>query len=216
MNKESDQYIEFYFDPISPYVWLASTQLERIRDQTGHDIIFKPILFAGLLKAHGHKGPAEIPAKRDYTFRDVMRRASTYGLEIQGPPIHPFNPLLTLRICTAIDDNKTRAKFACSVLDAAWSKGNDITDSKVVSRLAQECDIDPDWALASAQDMGIKSKLMQATDAAIQLGMFGVPTFRIDDQLFWGDDRIDQLFQHVRGHTINEDRLATILKKSSN
>ena len=214
--KSDDRQIEFYFDPISPYVWLASTQLDNLKTQTGYEIIFKPILFAGLLKAHGHKGPAEIPVKRDYTFRDVMRRASNYGLEVQGPPKHPFNPLLALRISTAIDDDKTRMKFACSVLDAAWSRGDDITDSKIVSGLSRECGIDPNWAMASAHDMGVKKKLIEATDAAIKLGIFGVPTFRIDDQLFWGDDRIDELIRYNNGHTIDEDRLANILRKSSN
>ena len=216
MNKKSDKRnIEFYFDPISPYAWLASTQLDRLKQQTGRDVILKPILFAGLLKAHGHKGPAEIPAKRDYTFRDVMRRASKYGLEIQGPPRHPFNPLLALRICTAIDNNETLTRFACLVLNAAWSKGEDITDREIMSKLVQACYIDPQWALASSQDTEVKKKLFDATETAISLGIFGVPTFRIDNQLFWGDDRINELILYHKGHYIDEERLANILRKSS-
>lgn len=214
MNKPADnRSIEFYFDPVSPYAWLASTQLERLKNQTGCDVILKPILFAGLLKAHDHKGPAEIPAKRDYTFRDVMRRACLYGLEIQGPPNHPFNPLLALRICTAIENNATRERFACLLLDAAWSKGADITDSETIGELALECGIEPDWALAIAQNPVVKKKLRAATEAAIESGIFGVPSFTLDDQLFWGDDRIDELIRYSKGYSINEVRLGSILSR---
>ena len=216
MNAKSNKrIIDLYFDPVSPYVWLASTQLNRVKKQTGCEVILKPILFAGLLKAHGHKGPAEIPAKRDYTFRDVMRRAAIYGLEIQGPPRHPFNPLLALRICTAIEDNQVRTKFACLLLDAAWSKGADITNVDTVSKLARECGIDPDWALASSQNPEVKKKLADTTEAAIALGMFGVPTFVMDGQLFWGDDRIDELVRYSHGDRIDETRLADILSRES-
>jgi len=108
--------IQFYFDPISPYAWLASSQIARIESVTGQQVEFVPILFAGLLKAHGHKGPAEIPAKRDYTFKDVLRRASAYGLTVEGPPSHPFNPLLALRACVAVDDLEMRKRFAIELM----------------------------------------------------------------------------------------------------
>ena len=205
--------IEFYFDPVSPYVWLAASQLQQLINQTAARIELKPVLFAGLLKANDHKGPAEIPAKRKYTFRDVMRRALRYNLSLEGPPAHPFNPLLSLRICTAIDDHELRLKFACLVADAAWAKGADITRPETISKLAQQCNLNPDWALSMAEDPIIKEKLAEETQAAIELGVFGVPTFRIDDQIFWGEDRIEDIVQYINGQEIDEAKLNEILNR---
>ena len=207
------RHIEFYFDPVSPYVWLASTQLERIKKHSGFEIIVKPILFAGLLKANDHKGPAEIPAKRRYIFTDILRRAASYGLEVQGPPTHPFNPLLALRTSISIEDNETRLKFAKLLLDAVWVEGKDITRERNIRDLAKACDLDPEWLLSCAQNLETKQKLAGATQAAIELGIFGVPTFRINEQIFWGDDRIDELIRYLNGHTIDETKLENILSR---
>ena len=95
------QQVDCYFDPVSPYAWLASATLARI-DDAGVAVVLVPVLFAGLLNAHGNIGPAEMPAKRRYLFRDVMREAARRGLPFAGPPGHPFNPLLALRMCTAL------------------------------------------------------------------------------------------------------------------
>ena len=84
--------VTFYFDPISPYSWLASKALGRIAEVAG-EIAFQPVLFAGLLNAHGQRGPAEIAAERRYMFRDVLREATRAGLPFAGPPGHPFNSL---------------------------------------------------------------------------------------------------------------------------
>lgn len=216
MNTQTaERVIEFYFDPVSPYVWLASTQLDRIRQHSDLEIVIKPILFAGLLKANDHKGPAEIPAKRNYTFTDVLRRAASYGLNVQGPPYHPFNPLLPLRTSIAIKDNETRTKYAQQLLEAAWVKGKDITQQRIISEIAEICALDPQWLLSSAQNSEIKQKLINATGAALELGVFGVPTFRVDDQLFWGEDRIDELIKYLNGHTIDKAKLENILSKGS-
>jgi 2-hydroxychromene-2-carboxylate isomerase len=93
--------VRFYFDPISPFVWLATKQIDRI-ESTGVQVEMEPVLFAAMLNANGQKGPAEIPSKRELTFRDVMRLADAQGLEFVGPPGHPFNPLPGLRMATVV------------------------------------------------------------------------------------------------------------------
>ena len=207
--------IEFYFDPISPYAWLASTQLHRISAASNRTIVAKPVLFAGLLKAHGHKGPAEIPAKRAYIFRDVMRRAKMMSLELEGPPSHPFNPLLALRVCTAIEDNQQRLQFAKTIMHKAWSEGMDITDTSLVAKFAEECGLNGDWALSAAADDSIKQALVKQTQHAIELGLFGVPSFTVKGQLYWGDDRIDDVIHFLGQPGIDEEKLDTILSRES-
>lgn len=207
--------IEFYFDPISPYAWLASTRLEEIEQQTGAQIIAKPILFAGLLKAHGNIGPAEIKAKRTYTFRDVMRRANALGLAMESVPSHPFNPLLALRVCTVFDHVAERRQLALALLNAGWSEGCDIASEASVRSIVESCGLDADLAITAAHDPIIKQALIDNTNAAIALGIFGVPTFRIDEDIFWGEDRIDELLSYTNGKRIDEAKLQDILARDA-
>ena len=129
--------VAFYFDPISPYAWLAGLQVGRL-DEAGIALDFRPVLFAGLLAAHGTKGPAEIPAKRAYTFRDVMRQAQSLGAQAEGPPAHPFNPLRALRMCIALDDGPARRRFGLALMDAAWGRGLDLAAPEQLVRIADE------------------------------------------------------------------------------
>lgn len=106
----SDPHVGFYFDPISPYAWLAARQRRRIED-AGARLDFRPVLLAGLQIANETKGPAEVPSKREYTMRDVLRIATRLKIPFRGPPTHPFNPLRGLRMCIALDGVE-RARFA--------------------------------------------------------------------------------------------------------
>ena len=91
--------ITWYFDVISPFAWLQWPTIQRIAAE--RPVQLRPILFAGLLDRLGNKGPAEIPAKRRFTYRHALWRARQKGLLLQFPPSHPFNPLPALRLCVA-------------------------------------------------------------------------------------------------------------------
>jgi 2-hydroxychromene-2-carboxylate isomerase len=205
--------ITFYFDPVSPYVWLAAHAIDCI-EAAGAEVIFQPVLFAALLNAHGQKGPAEIPAKRMYTFRDVMRQAARQGLAFRGPPGHPFNPLPALRMCLALERQDQRRRFTFALLAASWERSEDISDSATLVRLADACALDGAALAAVAQQPALKARLAGDTDKAIADGVFGVPTFRVGDELFWGADRIEALEWHLRGHRIDEDKLAEFLARA--
>jgi 2-hydroxychromene-2-carboxylate isomerase len=202
----------FWFDPVSPYAWLAARSLSRV-EEAGVQVRFVPVLFAGLLKAHGNLGPAEVPAKRLYLFRDVMREAARRGLPFSGPPGHPFNPLAALRMCTALADDAQRRALAMAVMAACWEGGEDISDAAVLTRLADAAGFDGQALLARAVTQDVKQALAAATEAAITDGVFGVPTFRLDGELFWGGDRIEALLWRLGGGDIDEDRLAAFLAR---
>jgi 2-hydroxychromene-2-carboxylate isomerase len=202
--------IPFYFDPISPYAWLASKQIARI-EAAGAEVQFVPILFAGLLHAHGQKGPAEIAAKRAYTFRDVMREAARLGLPFRGPPGHPFNPLQALRMCRAIGDQQQRRRFAMALFAASWERGEDISAMPTLLALAAQCGLDGEALAVAAATPALKQALADDTAAAIADGVFGVPTFRLQDELFWGGDRIDALLASLAGQRIDEANLQRFL-----
>jgi 2-hydroxychromene-2-carboxylate isomerase len=204
--------VRFYFDPISPFAWLASKEIGRI-EAAGCALEFVPVLFAGLLKAHGQKGPAEIPAKRVHTFRDVMRLAAEKGLRFAGPPGHPFNPLQALRMCTAIEDRAARRRFALSMFTACWEDGKDLSDGTVLVALADACGLDGAALALAATEPAIKRALIAATDQAIAAGVFGVPTFEFDGEFFWGGDRITSLLWRVAGNRIDEAVLDAFLAR---
>lgn len=202
--------VTLYFDPISPYVWLASEAIARI-EATGATVHMAPVLFAAMLNEHGNKGPAEIEAKRAYTFRDVMRQAAQLGLPFEGPPGHPFNPLLALRMCTALPNQRERRRLALACCAAAWERGLDISDAGVMLTLAQACDLDGEALVARAQSAEVKQALTEATAAAIAQGVFGVPTFVFKGELFWGGDRVEALLWRLRGNRIDEAKLGEFL-----
>ncbi len=204
--------VTFYFDPISPYVWLAGKQIARL-EAAGCAFDFQPVLFAGLLNAHGQKGPAEIAAKRIYTFRDVMRQASRQGLRFTGPPGHPFNPLQALRMCLALDQRTARQRFALALFDACWERGDDLSDPAVLIRIAAECELDGHAMAELAQQPDLKRRLVQATEQAVTAGVFGVPTFQLGSELVWGSDRIDTILWQLDGKRIDEKAIQEFLSR---
>jgi 2-hydroxychromene-2-carboxylate isomerase len=202
--------VRFYFDPISPFVWLATKQIDRI-ESVGVQVEMEPVLFAAMLNANGQKGPAEIPSKRELTFRDVMRLAAARGLDFVGPPGHPFNPLPGLRMATAIHDRRARIRFVVAMMAAAWEGGRDVSDAAVLLGVAADCDLDGAALQAAAATPAVKQALAAATDRALAAGVFGVPTFEYEGELFWGADRIDTLMRRIAGHRIDEARLKQFL-----
>lgn len=205
--------VTFYFDPVSPYAWLASKALGRI-EAAGAQLVFQPVLFAALLNAHGNTGPAEVPAKRAYLFRDVMREAARAGLPFRGPPGHPFNPLQALRMCVALARQDERRRFALAVMSACWEQGEDVSDSAVLLKIAADCGLSASSLQAALQQPAIKMQLASDTERAIGDGVFGVPTFRYGDELFWGADRVDALLARLQGKVIDEQALAAFLARA--
>ncbi|MCB1214143.1 MAG: 2-hydroxychromene-2-carboxylate isomerase [Deltaproteobacteria bacterium] len=204
--------ILFYFDIISPYAWLAAMKAPDFAKQYKINLEWKPVLFAGLLKAYQNLGPAEIPAKREYTIKDTMRWALYEGLKYQGPPKHPFNPLKALRFLTAIEDPQSLAQLSHRLLHAIWAEGLDPTQENNLLRLAQEKNLDGKKILAQAQSQEIKERLSQNTQEAVRQKVFGVPSFVVDHEVFWGHDRMLHLAAYLKGKlNIDQEKFKTIL-----
>jgi 2-hydroxychromene-2-carboxylate isomerase len=172
---------DWYFDFVSPFSYLQCEQLPTL--ERSIRIRYRPVLFAALLAAHGHKGPAEIPSKRRFTYRFVVWQAAKLGIPLKFPAAHPFNPLALLRLAIAADCEPSAVR---SIFRFVWRDGR-LGDLPIEwAELISELDI-PDAATRIASSE-VKDALRKNTDDAIARGVFGVPTLAIGDELFWGVD----------------------------
>ena len=189
--------ITFYLDFISPYAWLAFNALPHALQGISHRVVHKPVLFGAMLKHHGQLGPAEIPAKRDWTYRQVLWQAHLQGCELRLPSAHPFNPLGLLRLAVACDAGGEPNRHVCEqVFRHVWCSGEDATDAQRLQVLTTQ--------LQPAQDPSspeVKQALQANTEEAIQQGLFGVPSFVVDGKVFWGLDALPMLRAWLTGHT---------------
>ncbi len=192
--------ISFYFDFVSPYSFLAWGEVFQVAARNQAALRTVPVLLAGLLNAHGQIGPAEIPAKRDFVFKDILRWCHKRGGRIKGPPAHPFNPLSALRLCEAVGDMNDRVRLADALFSECWRRGQDISDKAVLARLLDELGLDARTLMAEIETPNIKERIRQNTDEAISRGVFGVPTFVVDNELFWGYDRLCHLEDYLKGN----------------
>lgn len=173
--------VDWWFDFISPFSYFAFQQLDRLpADVT---IRYRPVLFAGLLKHWGQKGPAEIVPKRRWTYRWCVWWSQQQGIAFIPPAAHPFNPLPYLRLALAAE---LEPQAISRIFDALWTTGGDPADLARVQALATALGIDLDRLDAPE----IKSALRANTEAAAAAGVFGVPTLSIGEDHFWGADAL--------------------------
>ncbi len=191
--------VRCYFDFVSPYAYLGWRRLPAIAARHGASVEPIPVLFAGLLNAHGHKGPAEIPAKRAWVWRNVLRKARRVGIPIGVPAFHPFNPLLALRICSLDRPPEERSALIGLIFDGIWQSGVHPSEPDEMSALLAGAGFPADELLAAARRPEAKQKLREQTEAAIAAGVFGVPTFEHRGQWYWGEEELTFLDQALAG-----------------
>lgn len=176
--------LDWYFDFISPFAYL---QWRRLRSDPADVALHpKPVLLAAILNHVGQLGPAEIPQKRRHTYRIVLWQARQAGIPLRFPPAHPFNPLPALRLCLAAPD---RHAAIDAIFTHIWEDGRQGDSIEALADVAHALGI-ADPAAAIARDE-VKRELLANGDEAIRLGVFGVPTLKVRDELFWGFDATD-------------------------
>lgn len=189
------KHISFYLDFISPYAYLAFEELPQALMGLSYSVTYKPLLFAALLKHHGQLGPAEIPAKRDWTYRQVQWLAHSKGRTLDMPAAHPFNPLGLLRLALATDVQGQPNRYVCeTVFRHVWVGGADAADADRLAALSRQL-----GPARDPSDASVKAQLRAHAEEAIALGVFGVPAFVVDDKVFWGLDGLPMLRSYLQG-----------------
>jgi 2-hydroxychromene-2-carboxylate isomerase len=168
----------WYFDFVSPFAYIGLHRLKELPADLS--IEYRPVLFAGLLNHWGQKGPAEMPTKRRYTYRVSHWTATRLGLPFRYPAAHPFNPLHHLRLAIACD---CRPEAIRTIFEDIWTTGADASSPERYMALSKKLGI-------SETSQEVKDILRKNTESAIERGVFGVPTFDVDGELFWGADSI--------------------------
>ena len=158
------------------------------------------MLFAGLLRHHETKGPAQIPRKRVYTYRHWIWQAEQANIPFRMPPNHPFPPLPPLRLAIALENDGSAIE---TIFDHIWQRGEDVGDPQGWTRLTDRLGIADAGTLI--EDQGVKDQLRANTEAAVELGLFGVPTAIVDDELFWGQDSTSMLFAYLEDPELFRD-----------
>jgi len=195
--------ITFYFDFISPYAYLAFEELPRALAGLSYSVRYKPVFFGGLLQHTGQLGPAELPGKREWVYRQTQWLAHTKGIPFAMPAAHPFNPLPLLRLAVATDPAGEPNRYVCeTIFRHLWVGGADPADPARIADLAVELHtarapyLEPQVA---------KDRLTQHTQDATAAGVFGVPSYAVDDRVFWGLDALPMLRAYLENDPALDD-----------
>lgn len=185
--------IQFYFDPISPYGYLASTQIERLAARHGRSVDWRPLLLSvTVLQIMGMKPLPLTPLKGDYSREDKHRLAALLGVPLVEHGLGAVSPIKALRLFMALKarDPSLAARYAERLCAAHWAERCDIGDFTQLVAVAEQVGVDEAFVRDALGDDAVKTALRDAVDEAVALGVFGVPSFRVDDQLIWGVDRL--------------------------
>ena len=181
--------IEFYFDFISPYSYLAYKKFETLNKDNKIKFIFKPILLGGLHNLGGITPPAFNERKMKNMKNDCELIASKNKIEFKWNSKFPINSLYLMRGYLSINDEKKK-KFFDICFDAYWKNNTDISDEESVSKILENCKIDKFTYDNDIKKKAIKDELITLTSAAFEKDIFGAPTFVVNNKIFWGQDRL--------------------------
>ncbi len=181
--------LEFFYDFVSPYSYLASTRVEAVAARTGATIRWRPFVLGGVFKATSNHAPIEIPAKAKHMLLDLDRWSRRLGVPLKFPEAFPFNPILSLRTALAAEAVGKLVPATHAIYRARWADQRDIADPAVLAAVLTEAGLDGAALVAAAPSY--KEALLKQTQEAIDRGAFGAPLFFVGEQLFVGNDRLD-------------------------
>jgi len=182
--------IEFYFDFISPYSFLAYKRLDRLNKENHINIIYKPILLGGLHKLGGITAPAFNERKMKNMKNDCQLVSMKNDIEFIWNSKFPINSLYLMRGYIAIDD-KYKKKFFKICFDCYWKNNIDISEEKNVDQILEDVGLEKELFYQNIQKLEIKDELKKLTDKAFKKDIFGAPTFVVNNKIFWGQDRLN-------------------------
>lgn len=191
--------VDFYYDIVSPYSFLAVSQIPRIEAESSAVVRYRPTFLGGIMKGANNQPPGLVAAKARYMSTDLKRWASRYGLDYKFPPHFPINTLKTMRVLVQLSGSELRDATA-RLFDAYWARGRNLSNEEVLkgelAAVFSEARVTQLLALAATD--GVKGELRENTEEAVTRGAFGAPTFFVGTDMFFGNDRLDFLIEALQ------------------
>ena len=189
---------EFYFDFSSPYTYLAHKQIRKIEKENSIKIKYMPILLGGLFKLAGIKANADIPTKGKYMIKDCKLFAEKHNITFKFNSYFPILSLNLMRSVLVAEKKGFAQNFIDKVFDAAWIDGLNLNDNSIIEKLMKNLDINPRSFLLESGENQIKEDLKKRTEDAFSKGIFGAPSFIINNKIFWGQDRLEFVLKEAK------------------
>ena len=206
MKKE----IYIYFDFTSPYSYLAIERIFKLKDRYKNKIncIFMPILVGKLINDIGGIGPASISVKRDYLFKDCQKKANLRNIKFCSPKRMPFNPLFQLRMAASLNEHELQSNFIVETFRYGWGEGYDYEDyENFKSYILKKVKITKRFYKELEDDVLSRKILKKNIECAKNHGLFGVPSFTIEKEFFWGDDSIEEVEMLLNGCSLYNEKM---------
>ena len=182
---------DFYFDFVSPYSFLAHKQIRKIEKKEDIKIRYKPILVGGLHNLHGIKAPAFIPAKAKHMIRDCKLIAAKNGVKFKFNSYFPIRSLNLMRGVFVAEEDNIKSYYIDSIFNTIWQDGLNMNDQVIVEKVLKNLNVNPKTFILRSTSSLIKDSLRKKTNDAYEKGIFGAPTFVVNNKIFWGQDRIE-------------------------
>ena len=183
--------LEFYFDFISPYSFLAHKQIREMENNEGIKVIYKTVLLGGLHNLHGIKAPAFIPAKAKHMVRDCKLIAEKNNIRFKFNSYFPIRSLNLMRGVLVAEEDNVKKYYIDNIFNTIWQDGLNMNDAIVIQKILQNLNINPKTFSLRTTSSLIKDLLRKKTNEAYEKGVFGAPTFVVNNKIFWGQDRIE-------------------------
>ena len=193
--------IEFYFDVGSPYSYIGFHRFQHIAEQYQAEIIWKPMLLGGVFKATGNSSPMAVPAKARYSMIDLQRWAKLWQIPVQMNPYFPINTLQLMRLITAVQlfQPEVFLNVLTGIFNAMFGQPRNLNDLNELIQLMQELGLEVAQVKSWLEDEKVKSELKVITEEAIARGVFGAPSWFVNDELYWGVDHLHFVEDAIQG-----------------
>ena len=182
---------EFYFDFVSPYSFLAHIEIRKLEKKESLKIIYKPVLLGGLHNLHNIKAPAFIPAKAKFMIRDCKLIAEKNKIKFKFNSYFPIRTLSLMRGVLIAEEDGMQNYYIDKIFNAVWQDGLNMNDENIIEKVIKNMNVNPKTFSLRSSSQSNKALLKRKTQEAYDKGVFGAPTFLINNKIFWGQDRLE-------------------------